>query len=511
MDLAKLLATLNHLPPHGGDPVTAREVAELLWRAQQINPSATLPERASPLPEQSAEVGAASVSPPSLPNPATPSNPAPPSNQVGVHLRGKEELESGGSEPKKVAGSGSLAFRSPTGAALPGSLELARALRPLMRRVPSRSRFLLNEKATVQRIAEEDIWSPVLDPAPEHWLDVALVLDEGPSMALWQRTFSELRRLLECQGAFKNVRTWGLDSSSRDKLSFYAGAITGGNLSRRSTSPNELVSLRGRRLIMLVTDCISPAWYGEALLKILQSWGEHNTLVVVQVLPQRLWRRTALGIASAGRLDLPFPGAANQRAALTKSSNIFADKEELDGLPIPVVTLEPPILNAWAKIIGQARAGWTPLFVLNPPWREQRLEPYSPTELEAEKLLRQFRAVASPLAQRLAVFLAATPISLPVVRLVQRTMLPQSRQVHLAELFLSGLLKLTAPHPHPDYAQYDFVDPKVRALLLDSLLFSESLTVLEEVSKLVASRTGLPLDFQALLADPDAVDGLFIP
>ena len=59
-----------------------------------------------------------------------------------------------------------LSFATPGGTALPGKLALGRALRPLMRRVPSYDRFELDEEATVQRIADEDNWLPVLRPRP---------------------------------------------------------------------------------------------------------------------------------------------------------------------------------------------------------------------------------------------------------------------------------------------------------------------------------------------------------
>src|SRR5579884_2297954 len=70
-------------------------------------------------------------------------------------------------------------FRSPAASALPGSLNIARALRPLMRRIPSSTSFMIDELATANRIAEAQrgVWSPVLKPAPMRWLEIALVVD----------------------------------------------------------------------------------------------------------------------------------------------------------------------------------------------------------------------------------------------------------------------------------------------------------------------------------------------
>ena len=76
----------------------------------------------------------------------------------------------------------------PGGEALPGALELARKLRPLSRRVPSRTRVYLDEAATAQRIAEERVWIPVLYPAPARWLEAALIIDTNASMRVWHKT-----------------------------------------------------------------------------------------------------------------------------------------------------------------------------------------------------------------------------------------------------------------------------------------------------------------------------------
>ena len=77
------------------------------------------------------------------------------------------------------AGVSGLAFRTPSASALPNALNLSRAIRPLKRRVPSRTRLVLDEERTVQCIADESIWIPRLRPASERWLDIALVVEES--------------------------------------------------------------------------------------------------------------------------------------------------------------------------------------------------------------------------------------------------------------------------------------------------------------------------------------------
>jgi hypothetical protein len=149
-------------------------------------------------------------------------------------------------------------------------------------------------------------------------------------------------------------------------------------------------------------------------------------------------------------------------------------------------------------MVAGAEDAWTPGFLLNTSallrsegrvqvskWSQESSAVFS-----AAERIRRFRTTASLLACKLAELLAAAPISLPVVRLIQRTMLPQSRQVHTSEVFLGGLLEkvsLDSENAHPDYVEYEFVDG-VRELLLNSVSVADALQVLEEVSDFVESR-----------------------
>jgi hypothetical protein len=116
---------------------------------------------------------------------------------------------------------------------------------------------------------------------------------------------------------------------------------------------------------------------------------------------------------------------------------------------------------------------------------------------------------ASPIARKLAGLLAAAPmISLPIVRLIQETLLRESQQVHVAEVFLGGLLKplsVVDLEVNPNDVLYGFMDG-VRDLLIDSVPSGYVLNVVDEVSKYVAKRVGLSLqDFAAVLRNPQAI------
>ncbi len=79
-----------------------------------------------------------------------------------------------------------------------------------MRKVPSQTRFDLDEDATVSRIAETEVWMPVVRPRQERWLELDLVVEASKTTVIWERAIAELNHLAEYQGAFRAVRTWRL-------------------------------------------------------------------------------------------------------------------------------------------------------------------------------------------------------------------------------------------------------------------------------------------------------------
>jgi tetratricopeptide (TPR) repeat protein len=521
------LRSLNYEP-------TAEEIADIFWLAFQMDRDhAPTPEPVTR--EQPALVHEARAQPQLTPVPARSDTDGTWADQVAEG--GNLYPHASPSTATAVGGAGSLPFRSPAAVALPGARGIARALRPLMRRVPSRSSTTLDERATANHIAHEGIRLPVLRPTPTRWLDAALIIDTSASMAIWQQTIFEFRRLLERQGAFRDVRVWELETDAADG-SVHLYAESGATLGRRrKRNPRELIDPSGQRLMILVSDCVANAWHDGAVTRILAVWARMHPIMIVQVLPQHLWSRTALSGLPLARLRSTAPGTPNTylhddlatRKMDTKRSMDVLSPLEMDQEPsskgplikvrMPIVTLEPRALAVWAQMVAGTSGDWTPGFILEGGIAHSSAE-YGTAVLEgsgldtqaADQLVRRFRATASPTARRLASLCAATPLTLPIMRLVQRTMLPDSRQVHLAEVFLSGLLKeqpSTDPQIDISSRQYDFV-AGVRELLLDALSGAESLRVLEAVSEFIELRLGQAFDFRALLADPTALDGLAI-
>ncbi len=272
--MSKTLRSLEKLLDffeRAGMELTAEEVAEILWLAARL-PTVS----GEGLPTQSAPHVAA---PPAIPAaPARQSLPPSRSETFGPSVTATSAPAQGGPATTDLypvqagisaGGTAARTIRSPAAFALPGSLELGRSLRPLKRRVPSRSQLVLDEAATAHRIADTGDWTPVFNPAPERWLDVLLVVDESSSMVIWQRTLAELRILLARQGAFRNIEVLGFRAGPGNTgIRIYTGIGPAADR-RRFRLPAELLDPSGRRLIAVVSDCVSPIWHNGVMAAML--------------------------------------------------------------------------------------------------------------------------------------------------------------------------------------------------------------------------------------------------
>jgi formylglycine-generating enzyme required for sulfatase activity len=406
-------------------------------------------------------------------------------------------------------------FRTPGAEALPSQLEIGRSLRPFMRKVPSSTRLILDEEATVTLSAETDTLMPVLIPESSYWLDVVMVVDESPSMIIWQETIAELKSLLERHGAFRNVQVWGfLFDRKRKKLRLHSGTGQGA-IHNATRNPQELIDPKGQRLILIISDYTAPFWHENTFSEVLKMWTEKSKAALVQMLPYWLWERSGLSIAERVYLRAVSSEVVNSRLEIEPSPFGF-EQNVYAGIKLPIITLEPRSLLPWAKSLAGMGGMWIPGVVFQPSVMEKDESEYpessSAESLTPEKRVALFRSSASPEAQKLASYLAAAPLTLPVMRLVQKEMLPQSQQIHLSEIFLSGLLRRKSPTDetiHPHKILYEF-EEGVRELLIKMSFMGDTIDVISLVYKrlslFIDKRTGAPLDFCSVIYNPSLID-----
>jgi formylglycine-generating enzyme required for sulfatase activity len=430
------------------------------------------------------------------------------------------------SPPQKSSEDGAFfnmrSFRAPTAEALPNKLELARSLRPLRRKVLSQTDKIIDEEATAIEIAQaiqitqENVWTPVLKPAPERWLELAIVIEKNDSFPIWQQTIREFQQLIERHGTFRNVRSWHLQADNTGKLQLFAGERT--TSKQRPRSFKELLDPSVRRLILVVSDGVSSAWRSHPqkqtksgqpchIKTVLDLWAKYNPVTLLQLLPQNFWSRSALGAGIFVTLRSKAPGVPNSQLETGEIPG-WLEIDRQTQLTLPIVTLEPKPLKQWAKVIAASGQTQTVGVILDDPLLEIQAEMAAETlqtSVTAQTRVKHFWATASLTARRLASLMAAAPVSLPVVYMIQRQMLPESSPVHLAEVFMSGLLRAVESN-NATNKTYDFIDG-VRERLIDSTPISETEAVLEQLTEFVAEKTGVALhDFTAFLAADSAWD-----
>ncbi|CAM5377080.1 hypothetical protein SANTM175S_07150 [Streptomyces antimycoticus] len=328
--------------------------------------------------------------------------------------------------------------------ALPAARGLSRALRPLRRSVPSRTSFCVDETATAEWIAETGLPDVVLRPRPERWLSVALIVDDGPSMVLWQQLAAEVRGLLERQGAFRSVRTYGLDSA-QDAAPVLRARPYAPGAPRRTA--RQLTDTSGRTVMLVLSDGVGPGWRGGAIPRLLRRWARHSPVAVLQPLPARMWPERGMPtqrllVDAGGREGSPGRALSVRHPVLPRGLVSYDGKT-----PVPVLELAEGELGAWAALTGTGGSG-APLPVMLLDGAEKpvaaRATAHVP-EPTAEERLRRFRGAASPEAQRLAGALATVhPLTLPVMRLIHQAGAGRGERFHpaqLAEVFLGGLLR----------------------------------------------------------------------
>ncbi|MEL6166180.1 MAG: SAV_2336 N-terminal domain-related protein, partial [Cyanobacteria bacterium J06628_3] len=333
-----------------------------------------------------------------------------------------------------------LPLRVPDAPSLREPLTLAQVLKPLMRRVESGRKTVLDETATVERTAAEGICIPILKSEAEPWLDVALVVDESKSMLIWRHTIWELKRLLENYGVFRDVRAWGLVTDENGQIYIRPG-IGKNARQQRQTSHREILDPNRRRLILLVSDCIAAIWRNGAITQILKDWTNTQPVALIQMLPDWLWLKTGLGLGASVTLGSLTPGVANKHL-LVKKQLLWKDINLNTGIKIPVLTLEPDTALPWSQMLAGKSDALASGFVLSSASSQtktnssrQQPQTTTPQKVNASERVYRFRMTASPMGRKLAGLLAAAPvINLPVVRLIQETLLPPSRQVHVAEV-----------------------------------------------------------------------------
>ncbi|PZT76615.1 MULTISPECIES: SAV_2336 N-terminal domain-related protein [unclassified Streptomyces] len=391
-----------------------------------------------------------------------------------------------GGQPGPDARATALPLGVPAAPVLPAPLELTRALRPLQRyrTVSAPKRRVLDERATAERSARAGgMVMPVFRGVRRGDAVVQCVMDASSSMLVWDRLFEELQQIFAQLGAFRDVQ-----------MRYLHPGPDGGCTVSRSPDPaaaplhsaDRLSDPTGRRVTVVVSDCAGPLWRSGHAHRLLHQLARLAPVAVLQPLPQRMWNRTRLPVTFGSLTRGEGPAGAT---LLKVTGDAGTGPAHPGALAVPVLPPAADALAAWARLLSGTGAASVPGAVgwvrADQPPAPARRPGDAPSSLQ---LVSRFRSTASPVAGQLAVYLAAAPLYLPVMQLVQRTMLPHSGPSELAEVLLSGLLRRTGGGT--GRGQWYAFEPDVQEALLGPLGRDEALLVLKHCSQYIEQRFG---------------------
>ncbi|MFE6821856.1 FxSxx-COOH system tetratricopeptide repeat protein [Streptomyces sp. NPDC057690] len=384
------------------------------------------------------------------------------------------------------------------------SAVLARALHRLARRVPSRQALLLDEELTAERTVVDGLWLPFFRPAETPAFDLVVLVDNGPTMDIWRSETAALVDAAEHSGAFRAVRTVRVnvphDGAHEPTLRWSATA-------RSTAALGEILDGRGDRLFLVVTDGLGHGWAAHAADTLLHRLGRAGPTALVHLLPPHLRHRSSLrprgltleaGGFGAGNRGLGFGPPLSGPDPLRPHPDATDEH-----LAIPVLSLKPGSLAAWADLVvgergvrrelpavlaGSLNAGTPAPGLRAPQWPRT-----------ADTAVRRFFELATPAARRLATQIAAVPFEFDLIEQLRDWTMPESGAEHLAEILMGGLIDWEhADAHHPEFAD------GVREALLATTTRTQLANVVHVVADLPASgEHGRAL--RAALSDPVAI------
>ena len=491
--------------------LTSEEVADVIWLAKRIarqknipqkdgEPARHLPRQDSPVNDPEAQSARSEVPPEPLNDEKGEADKETTSTSGEGKIGAFPGLEPSSEGDTVRPG---VNVRAPGADALPGKLRLARALRPLTVRISSRRRVILDEIATAEHIAQDGLWLPVLKPDLERWLTLSIIVDRSRSMDLWRRTVFEFSEMVRWLGAFRDIRLWSL------RLQDGEGRLEAGFSAKRKShhSPKELGDALGRHLVLLMTDCVSKPWWDGTYQRFLADLGSRGPLAVVQLLPEKLWPRTALRHARPIRYSsLTYPAGLGDFSRVNYEYSLggtFGKNVDGIGTRAPILSLHPGSFSRWGRWLT-GREEWAPGYeLLMRPENVTISRGDDREKHDRNSRFEIFWETASSHTRYLFYCAGVAPIvTLPILRAIREAMIPNASQANEAELLLSGLLEIVNDSEDPEEVRYCFPDD-IRARLLDNLPRSEILKVLslkkisEFIEKNVGRRMSLPLFFES--------------
>ncbi len=395
----------------------------------------------------------------------------------------------------------SLPFRTPLVRKLYKDNDLIFAFREFRQKIVSLKSTTLDEEKIADYIAKTDIFKPFYKKSYEKRFRVLFMVDSSESMKIWESLIEDFIKSVKNYHIFKEVMVCYISTDSQDPQLFKKKELTSSLNDRwyRHIDPNTIA--------FMFSDMMSKSWSSGVLLQQITLWQNHFPFAVVQMLPQRLWNGTKLIDASMGKMSSHKKFALNSQIVSRAEEILAREEEELPALvKIPLLNFNPNSIEAYGKIMRSLPNNRIEgaLFEAEDFRGEYQLVKES-SELNAEQRLRGFYKYASKKAKELLELLAVVPLSLPIVKLVQQKLLPQSTQEHLSEVFMSSIIdKEQKVDGFYQFSKYENEESGVREELIKKIGAKRAFQSIVKLSEVIQKQGGV-FDFLAFVVDPDSL------
>lgn len=408
-----------------------------------------------------------------------------------------------------------IRFSGRGGELLADRMGFQRALRPLKQFEDAPGRHEFDAELTAQRSAEFDLLLPQLRPARERWLDLEVVVDASPSMAIWKSSLESFKLLVSRSGIFRQVRFWSwqtdLHGSARQLARDWPTAASA------ELSPQAILGTPGRQWVLVLSDTVSDGWRGQRVYDALETWSQSSVVTLMPTLPSSHLSRTGFAVAESAIVkraarktrgcDLRYaPFESRQLFRFEGESIARMTEREWRGKRgvVPVCDFSASSLLEMTRFI--AGIGADEVMGVRLPQiasdAESDCEPSDVGEVFEVRSLPASaisggdlsEAIVSHEAQLLARYLAALGyFSLGVMRLVRQTMVPRAFLHDEAEVLFSGWVEVLRESEDPEQVIYYFPKP-IRDALKSELLRGEGVAVIDRMFRYWASAGGLKAD-----------------
>jgi len=405
-------------------------------------------------------------------------------------------------------------FKTPTRKQFNQFNQFATVFKILKQFSNSSSEQEFNENETIEYIANTNVWNIQTTPKKELKYTLFIVIEKSTSMRIWEEITQEFVSALSRFSFFKDVQVVYLKELD-EKYQLYRDKQC-----NKKVSTKLFNSQTQRTLTILLSDCISKGWQDKRGYSFLDEVTAVTPFLIVNMLPQRVWNRTMVN--DSWRVKFTHRNGWKNSSLVSDEEDDIKEEFDLekdskeDFIRIPMTTLEKIPLKHWSNVIAGYKNNWlhgslfeAEVFDLDiPPKDEIKRTPSS--SIAPEQQVKNFYAYASPLAHELAVYFSAVPIlSIEIMKMIQKTSLPKTNYTHLAEVFLSGLLKRGKFKTKANDDTYLFRNKIIKEVLSKRLPPQLKEKIRESNSEFIEEHLGHLQEFQAVVeSDEGSVDGV---